>query len=62
MTGHQHDDRSEFRRGASGADGVQPQWAARAVSARADDWVSGTLDPGDSHDKGEQSLCVGEAA
>jgi hypothetical protein len=37
--------------------------ARRALSLRAEDWSSDrVLDPGDSHDKGEQSLCVGEAA
>ncbi len=40
-----------------------PEWARRAASDRAAEWSSDrVLDPGDSHDKGEQSLCVGEAA
>ena len=39
------------------------EWARRAASDRAAEWSSDrVLDPGDSHDKGEQSLCVGEAA
>jgi hypothetical protein len=33
------------------------------TTARASEWSSdGALDPGDSHVKGESSLCVGEAA
>jgi hypothetical protein len=40
-----------------------PEWARRAASDRAAAWSSDrALDPGDTHDKGEQSLCVGEAA
>ena len=40
-----------------------PEWARRAASDRATEWSSDrVLDPGDTHDKGEQSLCVGEAA
>ncbi len=39
------------------------EWAARALRARAAAWSSDRdLDPGDSHVKGEASLCVGEAA
>jgi hypothetical protein len=35
----------------------------RATQARADEWASDRIvDPGDTHDKGEASLCVGEAA
>jgi hypothetical protein len=42
---------------------AQPEWAARATSDRATEWSSDrALDPGDTHDKGELSLCVGEAA
>jgi hypothetical protein len=41
----------------------QPEWAALAASARAAEWSSDlVLDPGDSHVKGESSLCVGDAA
>jgi hypothetical protein len=33
------------------------------MSVRTAEWAfDRVLDPGDSHDKGEQSLCVGEAA
>ena len=40
-----------------------PDWARRATSERAAEWSSDrVLDPGDTHDKGERSLCVGEAA
>lgn len=36
---------------------------AAAVRARHEDWSAAvTADPGDAHDKGEDSLCVGEAA
>jgi hypothetical protein len=41
----------------------EPEWAVRATVARASQWSSDrVLDDGDSHDKGEVSLCVGEAA
>ena len=37
-------------------------WARRATAARAAAWAAdGVIDPGDVHDKGEPSLCVGEA-
>jgi hypothetical protein len=33
------------------------------MRARASEWASDrVVDPGDTHDKGEPSLCVGEAA
>jgi hypothetical protein len=36
---------------------------AQATRARVDEWSSDrAVDPGDSHQKGEPSLCVGEAA
>lgn len=42
---------------------VGPEWAERATSARLQEWSSDrVLDQGDTHDKGEASLCVGEAA
>jgi hypothetical protein len=35
----------------------------RAVTERARrEWGTRLIDVGDSHDKGEQSLCIGEAA
>ena len=44
-------------------DQVHAESALRAMSVRATEWACDrVLDPGDSHDKGEQSLCVGEAA
>jgi hypothetical protein len=44
-------------------DQVGAESARRAMSVRATEWASDrVLDPGDSHDKGEESLCVGEAA
>ena len=51
--------------GGSGAtdDRVGPEWAERATAARQQAWSSDrVLDQGDTHDKGEASLCVGEAA
>jgi hypothetical protein len=40
-----------------------PDWARQAASERAAEWSPDrVLDPGDTHDKGERSLCVGEAA
>ena len=44
-------------------DRVGPEWAERATRARQQEWSSDReLDLGDTHDKGEASLCVGEAA
>ena len=44
-------------------DRVEPEWAKRATTARQREWSSDrVLDQGDTHDKGETSLCVGEAA
>ncbi len=38
-------------------------WARPATRDPANECSSdGVLDPGDTHDKGERSLCVGEAA
>jgi hypothetical protein len=40
-----------------------PDWATRASTARILTWTSDRVfDDGDSHEKGELSLCVGEAA
>ena len=42
---------------------VGPEWAERATSARQQEWTTDrALDQGDSHVKGEESLCVGAAA
>jgi hypothetical protein len=42
---------------------IEADWARRATDERAAEWSSDrVLDPGDTHDKGERSLCVGEAA
>jgi hypothetical protein len=39
------------------------QRARQAVADQVADWSPDrSVDAGDSHDKGEQSLCVGEAA
>lgn len=63
MSDFQHDDSEECRRRNTTRHRTQPEWAAQAVSARVEDWASDRmLDPGDAHDKGEPSLCVGEAA
>jgi hypothetical protein len=44
-------------------DGDRNGWAAPTTTARRNERASErTLDPGDTHDKGEASLCVGEAA
>jgi hypothetical protein len=41
---------------------IEPGWAHRATTIRAAEWSSDrVVDPGDTHDKGELSLCVGEA-
>jgi hypothetical protein len=48
---------------SSTVDRVGPEWAERATMAREQQWSSDReVDPGDTHDKGETSLCVGEAA
>jgi len=54
---------TEAGRQDGSAVGAAPEWARRAASDRAAEWSSDrAIDPGDTHDKGEQSLCVGEAA
>ncbi|HEY7917857.1 MAG TPA: hypothetical protein VIC86_12855 [Acidimicrobiales bacterium] len=54
-----HDDlRTKHDHGHTPADRADPSPTAGATE-RSSDRV---LDPGDSHDKGERSLCVGEAA
>ncbi len=61
MSEHEHS--SDIGRRDAPADRAQPDWATRAIQAKATEWSSDrVLDPGDSHDKGEESLCVGEAA
>jgi hypothetical protein len=58
------DERTTRADQGDGPDGrMEPDWARRATSERAAEWSSDrVLDPGDTHDKGERSLCVGEAA
>jgi hypothetical protein len=59
----EHEYSSDTGRRDAPAGGTQPDWATRAIQAKAIEWSSDrVLDPGDSHDKGEESLCVGEAA
>ena len=54
-----HDDlRTKHEHGRTPADRATPGHDGQATG-RSSDRV---LDPGDSHDKGERSLCVGEAA
>jgi len=54
-----HDDlRTKHAHGRTPADRATPGHDGQATE-RSSDRV---LDPGDSHDKGERSLCVGEAA
>jgi len=61
MSAHESHDRHRRGNAASDADG--PEWATRAATAQVTEWSSDRhLDPGDTHDKGEPSLCVGEAA
>jgi hypothetical protein len=63
MSEDQNDDNEEVRRRHATRHLAQPEWAALAISARVEDCASDRmLDPGDTHDKGEPSLCVGEAA
>jgi hypothetical protein len=57
-----HELRSEAGHRDGLIDRIQPEWAHRATTARVAEWSSDrVLDPGDTHDKGEPSLCVGEA-
>jgi hypothetical protein len=61
MCDHQHNTRSDHTDAL--ADGYSSDWAYRATSDRVAQWSSDRIiDPGDTHDKGEPSLCVGEAA
>ena len=55
--------RAEENDGTGDGDRNQIGWAAPTTTARRNERASERiLDPGDSHDKGEASLCVGEAA
>jgi hypothetical protein len=59
----EHEYSSDIGRRDASAGRAQPDWATKAIQAKATEWSSDrVLDPGDSHDKGEESLCVGEAA
>ena len=61
MSDHQLMTQCDHRDGLD--DRAGSDWARRAASERAAQWSSDqVVDPGDSHDKGERSLCVGEAA
>ena len=61
MCDHQPTTHTDHRVGLD--DRYLPEWARQATSQRAAEWSSDrVLDPGDIHDKGEPSLCVGEAA
>jgi len=61
MSEYQHMERSHHREGLVAPAGSE--WARQAASDRAAEWSPDRVqDPGDSHDKGEPSLCVGEAA
>jgi hypothetical protein len=59
----QHHTRDESGELSAVPERVGPEWAERATASRHEEWSSDrVLDPGDTHDKGEPSLCVGEAA
>jgi hypothetical protein len=59
----QHHTREESGDPGAVTERVGPEWAERATASRQEEWSSDrVLDPGDAHDKGEPSLCVGEAA
>jgi hypothetical protein len=59
----EHEYSSDIGRRDASTARTQPDWATSAIQAKATEWSSDrVLDPGDSHDKGEDSLCVGEAA
>jgi len=61
MDQHQTRDQRGDLSAASGR--IGPEWAERATASRQEEWSSDrVIDPGDTHDKGEPSLCVGEAA
>jgi hypothetical protein len=60
---YEHQEREAGGEVTTAADRVGPEWAERATMARQQEWSSDReLDLGDVHDKGEASLCVGEAA
>jgi hypothetical protein len=59
MNEHQH----RHETAAPAKDPRTLEQVAQATRARVDEWSSDrVVDPGDSHEKGEPSLCVGEAA
>jgi hypothetical protein len=60
---YEHEQRHERGEVTTAFDRIGPEWAERATTAREQQWASDReVDPGDTHDKGETSLCVGEAA
>ncbi len=54
--------------GTTGPPGLSPEhrrshgMVPTSTGGTGPGWPGQTVDPGDSHDKGELSLCVGEAA
>lgn len=60
---HDHDHRPDSHHGRAGGDQTEQGWVATATAERREAWAADRiLDPGDTHTKGEASLCVGEAA
>ena len=60
---YEYDHQTEWPPGRDTVDGSRFDRVAQATRERVTEWSSDrTVDPGDSHDKGEASLCVGEAA
>jgi hypothetical protein len=58
---NEHQDRHETAE--PGRDPSTLEQVAQATRARVEEWSSDrAVDPGDIHEKGEPSLCVGEAA
>jgi hypothetical protein len=63
MSEYQHQHQRQHETAAPAKDPSTLERVAQATRARVDEWSSDrVVDPGDSHEKGEPSLCVGEAA
>ena len=60
---YEYEHQTDRPQGRDTLDGTRFDRVAQATMERVTEWSSDrTVDPGDSHDKGEASLCVGEAA
>ena len=63
MSEYQHQHQHQHENAEPAKDPSNLERVAQATRAQVDEWSADrVVDPGDSHEKGEPSLCVGEAA